>query len=705
MTKWRVGLLGAGYIIKAHAMAVRGSEHAELHAVCDLSLGRAKAAAADFDIPHVYTSLEELAASDCDAVHILLPPSLHIGAARQLIEADKHVFVEKPFGPTAEECAELTALAKARGVTLGVNHNFLFTPAYQDIRAAAADGRLGGIDHLTVNWLYELPILQFGPFNNWMLAEPGNLMLELGSHLAAFAVDLLGPVEIEAAVAANPLDLPGEQRVYRRWGAIARAGRSGLTLNLSTAPGQTDRSISVRGTGAVAHLDFERGVAWQDAQVSDNPIFNNVKGARLAAQAIGRSAVRDFTRYMLRNIRKQPGANPFEESIALSTDCFYRNLSGTIDKRLSGEFGTDVIRMCTDIVAAAAPEAAKAKAKGKATPAAPKTPRVLVVGGTGFIGKRLVRRLVDRGVGVRVVTRSVASAKIELAGLDVDFAQGSHGDAAFLAKALEGIDTVYHLAKAEGRKWADYVRDDIEPTRILGEEAARHGVRRFIYTGTISSYASAKLSNTITGTTPVDPAIAKRDLYGRSKAACEAVLTEIAGKTGMGLVIVRPGIVIGEGSPPNHPGVARFHTPTRADYWGDGTNKLPLVLVDDVAEALALALDAPGIDGESFVVTDAPVMSARDYVAAVGDRAGVRIDARERPIWRYWISDAIKEGVKNAIRHPNRRASTYHDWDCRAHRARYDSTSTVEKLGWRPAGTREVLIEQGINPAVDRFMR
>ncbi len=703
LTEWRVGLLGAGYIMKAHAKAVQACAHARLHAVCDLSLARARAAAADFGIPNAYGSIEELIASDCDAVHILLPPSLHIGAARQLIDAGKHVFVEKPFGPDAAACAELTARAEARGVSLGVNHNFLFVPAYQPIRDALKSGKMGAIDHVTLNWLYELKPLQFGPFNTWMVAAPGNLVLELGSHLAAFAVDLLGPVETLVAIADNPIDLPGDQRVYRRWTAIGTAGRAGVTLNLSTAPGQTDRSVAVRAIGAVAHLDFERGVSWHDEQSSENPIFDNLRGARRAAKAIGGQARREFARYMARNLRKRAGANPFEESIALSVDAFYRGVGGTIDPRLTGRFGTDVIRLCESIVAKAGVAAAKPATAAPAA-AAPAKPRVLVVGGTGFIGKRLVRRLVERGVGVRVVTRSLGSARIDLAGLDVELAQGSHADAAFLEGALEGIDTVYHLAKAEGQKWDDYVRGDIEPTRILGEAAARHGVKRFIYTGTISSYASAKATDHITGDTPIDPAIRSRDLYGRSKAECEAVLKQIARDSGMPLVIFRPGIVIGEGSPPAHPGVGHFLSPTRVDYWGDGTNMLPLVLVDDVAEALALALDAPGIDGQSFLLTDEPVLSARDYVAAVEARAGGGITAAPRPIWRYWIGDAIKEAVKNAIRHPNRRSATYHDWDCRAHRAQYDSSKTIALLGWQPGG-REALITRGINASVDRFMR
>lgn len=704
LNRTRVGLLGAGYIVKSHADALRAIDTVELHAVCDLSIGRARAVATEYGIPEVFDSIEALAASACDVVHVLLPPSHHINAARQLLAAGKHVFLEKPMGLSGDECQEIADLAKARGLKLGVNHNFLFSPAYQEMREAVKSGRAGAVDHLTVNWLYALPILQFGPFNNWMVAAPGNIIFELVPHLAAFAVDLIGPVEVQASVADNPIDLPGDQRVYRRWTAIGRNDRAGLTLNLSITPGQTDRSLSLRSLGTVAHFDFDKGIAWQEAQASDNPIFDNVQNARRTARVIKKNAGRDFRRYIGRLLRKEPGANPFEESVRHSIAAFYNGLPGEMDPRLTGDFGANVIRLCEAIVAKAGHAKSASSTAKAALPASPERPHVLVIGGTGFIGRRLVKALADRGVGVRVLTRDIGSARIDLAGLPVDLVQGSHSDAALLDRALHGIDNVYHLAKADGKRWQDYVTGDIEPTRLLAEACLKHGIKRFIYTGTIDSYASANGEDRITGDTPVDPAIASRNHYARSKAACEALLKDLAKSRGLPLVIFRPGVVIGEGSPPAHMGVGHFVSPTQIDYWGDGINKLPFVLVDDVAEALALALDAKGIDGQTFLLTDAPLLSARDYVAAMEARAG-RIAAAPKPIWRHWVVDLVKQAAKQIVRHPNRRGASYHDWNCRAHRARYDSSKTCETLGWKPAGTKDALIERGLNASIDRFLR
>lgn len=710
MSKTRVGLLGAGYIVKSHARALRGTPGVEIASVCDQSLGRARAIADEFAIPAVHGSVEELAASDVDAVHVLLPPSAHLSAARTLIEAGKTVFLEKPMGPDAAGCRELADLADARGVKLGVNHNFLFTPGYEPIRDAVRDGALGPVDQLTVNWLVALPLLQFGPFNTWMVSRPGNLVLELGSHLAAFALDLLGPVEVVAAHASNPLDLPGDQRVWRRWNAVAQGQRGSMVFNLSTAPGQSERSVHLRALGGAAHLDFAKGLGWQEATSSNNPIFEDFAAARASAAQLGVGSVKGFGRYLTRTLRKAPAENPFEDSILRSVRRFYESVAeGQVDERLTGRFGADVIGLCESIVersGVARDNAPAPSSVAASTPSpAPRKSTVLVVGGTGFIGRRLVRRLAERGVGVRVLTRGLGSARIDLAGLDVELMQGSHSDPATLTKALDGIEVVYHLAKADGKRWQDYVDTDVEPTRRLAEAAIRAGVKRFVYTGTIDSYASAKAEDTITNDTPLDPAIATRNLYARSKAECEAVLKRLAADGGLPLVIFRPGVVIGEGSPPAHMGVGRFVSDTHVQYWGDGTNKLPFVLVDDVADALAAALDAPGIVGRDFLLVDEPLLSARDYVAAVQARAGGAVTAEPRSTFSHWRADAIKEGAKHAVRHRNRRASTWHDWDCRAHRARYDASGTREALNWQPAGTADALVERGINASVDRFLR
>lgn len=698
-------MLGAGFILKSHANAVAFLPGVKLQLVADASLSRARHAAEAYGFAAAADSIAAMAASDCDVVHVLLPPALHLLAATTLVNAGKSVFLEKPMGLDSLECAALCDEAATRGVSLGVNHNFLFTPHYETLRALVTQGEFGRIDHLAVNWHYPLPFLQFGPFDNWMLNAPANIMFELGAHMTAFAIDLIGLPAVEISWAGNPIALPNDSTVYRHWAAAGHAGSTAVQFSLSTVSGQADRYLRIRGSGGSAQLDFGRDLGWNEITATDNPIFDSFRTARSIGSVLSALGRRDRSRRLTALLRKRPDSNPFEESVFRSIRAFYEGGVAAVDPRHSGRFATDVIRVCESIVAKAGVGSPSRKAISASLPPAAIPPSVLVVGGTGFIGRRLVSKLVNSGVGVRVLTRNARAAAIELKGLPVDLIEGSHGNPDCAAKALNGIHTVYHLAKCEGKRWQDYVDADIEPTRVLAHEAMVSGVQRFIYTGTIDSYSSDHGAEVIDSSTPLDPAMRRRNFYARSKAACEGLLQQMHRDQGLPLVIVRPGIVIGPGSSPAHLGVGHFTSETQMHYWGDGRSKLPLVLADDVADALLRVLSVEKIEGRSFLLTSPPLLTARDYVDAMSRHAGTRIAAQALPAWRYWLGDLIKEGAKHAIRHPNRRWPSLHDWRCRSHRSYYNSVSAQQTLGWSPVSNRETLIARGIHDAIDHFQR
>ena len=83
-------MIGAGFILKPHALAVAAIDEAVLHAVADTSIQRAAQAARQFGFAHSFGSVEALAESDCDVVHVLVPPFLHLPIAETLIYTVKN---------------------------------------------------------------------------------------------------------------------------------------------------------------------------------------------------------------------------------------------------------------------------------------------------------------------------------------------------------------------------------------------------------------------------------------------------------------------------------------------------------------------------------------------------------------------------------------------------------------------------------------
>lgn len=187
----RIGLIGAGYIASWHADALKTTPGVTITAVCDLSEPAAQALAEACGA-QAFTSIEALIDSRCcDAVHILTPPDLHRPVALQCLSAGLDVLVEKPVAQSAIETREILAAAEAAGKRFHAGHNFLGLPSYERLKALVQDGTLGRISSAEITWALPLSPLRAGPYNLWLLREPRNLLLELGPHLVAFAVDLV----------------------------------------------------------------------------------------------------------------------------------------------------------------------------------------------------------------------------------------------------------------------------------------------------------------------------------------------------------------------------------------------------------------------------------------------------------------------------------------------------------------------------------
>jgi predicted dehydrogenase/nucleoside-diphosphate-sugar epimerase len=712
--KRRVALLGAGYIADWHAKCLKSVAGVELVAVCDRAKERAEALAATFGVARAYGSLEiMLQAEKLDAVHILLPPDLHFEAARAVMEAGVSVFLEKPMCDRADRCEELVRIAAERGVRLGVGHNFLFSRPYEQLRRDVKSGILGRVDQIRFTWNRFLPQSAFGPFDIWMLRDPRNIMLETGSHLVAHMLDLVGePDELEVR-AANPIELPTGRSFYRRWQVNAVKGPAAIGLYFSFVPGFAEYNIHVRGSLASATADMERNTYALERHRPADPDFENYAMIARRAKYLKAQARWTLAKYVLSKLHLEKRGTAYGQSIAGAMDAFYGDAySGAegLDERIQGQFGARVIRVCEQIgeLANLPAESVAPRTEPSLAGAGAKA-RILVLGGAGFIGKELLRQLVASGRGVRVLVRSAASLPEELRA-QVDCQTGNLLDREALLRAMEGADCVVHLARAHVKTWAEYRKLEIDATRLVGECALQAGVKRLIYAGTIDSYYAGKRGSTITEATPLDPRIAHRNLYARAKAASEAALLRMHIEQKLPLVIVRPGIVIGRGGSPFHWGVGMWWHDAVCQIWGEGRNKLPLVLVEDVASGLIAAIDTPEIEGRSFNLvadrfTNAHGLSAQEYLNELDRVGGMRIQRYATPILQFYLLDMLKWLVKVAVRHPERQMPSFRDWKSRTQQARFDCTAAKTVLGWNPVNERGELVRKGIKEPLREFLK
>jgi predicted dehydrogenase len=144
----KIAVVGYGYWGPNLMRNFTISPHFDVIALAEPNAERRAQAGACYPDVRLFETAEELiAASDCEAVAIASPVATHYRLTRLALQRGLHVLVEKPLASTVAEAEELVGRADRLGLTLLVDHTFLFTGAAQAIRKLYHDGELGRISY------------------------------------------------------------------------------------------------------------------------------------------------------------------------------------------------------------------------------------------------------------------------------------------------------------------------------------------------------------------------------------------------------------------------------------------------------------------------------------------------------------------------------------------------------------------------------
>jgi nucleoside-diphosphate-sugar epimerase len=253
-----------------------------------------------------------------------------------------------------------------------------------------------------------------------------------------------------------------------------------------------------------------------------------------------------------------------------------------------------------------------------------------VTGGSGFIGGRLVERLVGEGRSVMALARSEASAE-RVAALGAEPVRGDIVDRASLASATAGADVAFHLAAHLGEwgPWADFERGNVEGTRNVLAASAEAGVRRFVHCGTEAALMAGEPLVQVDETAPLRPD--SRAPYPATKARAEQEVRN-ANREGFETVVVRPRFVWGKGDTTLLPGMVETVEAGKWAWVGGGENVTDTAHVDNVVEGMVLAAEK-GRPGEAYFVTDGERVTFREFVTAMLETQGVEPPDRNLPAW------------------------------------------------------------------------
>lgn len=334
--------------------------------------------------------------------------------------------------------------------------------------------------------------------------------------------------------------------------------------------------------------------------------------------------------------------------------------------------------------------AAKSRAKKSTGIARAEPPKTLITGGTGFLGSHLVRQLVAEGVkNLRVMATTSPSW---LAELGVESVEGSITNAEDVARAVEGVSEIYHLAGRVSRDDEDsraMYQLHVDGTRLLCEAARCAGARSIVMASTSGTIAVTPDGEGLPNEewpTPLD--IVSRWPYYASKVYQERVALEHFQGGDLRLVILNPSLLLG-------PGDERLSsTKVVLDFLARKISAVPkgglsFVDVRDAAQAFRAAM-ASGRNGERYLLgavnwtfekflsrlerltkTPAPRLSIPSRLAVTGSQA---ISA----LYRHWKLAPPVEAASVEM--------AEYFWYL-------DATKATEELGFTPRDPQETLLD------------
>ena len=241
---------------------------------------------------------------------------------------------------------------------------------------------------------------------------------------------------------------------------------------------------------------------------------------------------------------------------------------------------------------------------------------IALTGGTGFIGRYLLRELPKRGYRMRVLLRRPSTVPLDCASAVVgDLARPQN-----MSAALEGVDAVIHsagLAHAmSGVPEDDYRVLNTEATIGLARAAQRAGARRFVFMSSIRAQTGPTAEGIVTEELEPHPT----DPYGRSKLAAERGFAELD----IDWVALRPVLVYGLGVKGNLASMMQLARSRSPLPLGGLTARRSLVSLDSLVDAIDTALTAPAPQRRPLIVADPDPLTVPEMISAMRQGLGRR---------------------------------------------------------------------------------
>jgi predicted dehydrogenase/nucleoside-diphosphate-sugar epimerase len=690
----RIALIGTGRIAVAHALALSGMRGCRLVAVADPQEDRASLFAQRFGIPQAYAAVEGLLdAQSIDAAHVLTPPDHHAEIVRTLALRGVDVLVEKPMAGSLEEC---DVIMEACGGTMSgsvyVNHNLVFHPAFVKLSRTLQSGQLGPATSIAVTYAMPLRQIESGPASHWMFRRPANLLLEQAVHPLSQIVSLAGPVLDFRVMTGRTRIIGSGRRIPSALSVLLACGTIDVQLHLQFGSSFPRWDIVTQCTDGVIRADIlANRLTTQIRTPWVAPLDHYLDGHALIDQ-IARQDRTNLFHELGAVLKIRDREEPFAAAMQTSLEQFH-HCTASLRPPVNGPEGARaIVDLCEKIADAAFPIPAGAPAVIRQSNAPYET---VVIGGSGFIGGHVVRKLAGEGRSVGIAARHVENLSTRLFPT-VGLIQADLRNRESLRAALRGARYVVNATSLEtGEDWTLCKHRTEEAVHALADACLDTGIERLVHFSSVAALFLGNPSRRISDSHPVDPHPQQRALYARAKAHADLLLLTLHQERNLPVCILRPPIVIGEGGTPFHTGVGLFVNGRHCFGWNHGRNPLPILLASDLADAALAALTRPGVEGRWYNLTGDVGLSAREYIAELAKALRRPLVYHPQPTEWLWAKEIGKWGIKKLAGRTAWLAS-YRDLRSRSFLSQIDASAAKRDLVWNPVSERERFIAEGI---------
>jgi nucleoside-diphosphate-sugar epimerase/predicted dehydrogenase len=546
-----------------------------------------------------------------DIVHVLVSPQYHAELSIEAMNRGCHVLVEKPMALTVDDAEKMISVAKLNNVRLCVNHNMVYESVVQRALQIASTGKIGKVVSAAAYYQFDArrypAILEEGAeYCHWSFRMNGGPLQDLMPHPASLVCELIGEISNIEFTGKNIGVLPRPWQDEMRVLIDAKGSTGYISISLSEKPDVI--LFILKGTrGTVEANLFNDILILQRKSNLPRAIARGLSGFSIASQAL-KGSVANIVRFLAGRIDKSNG-------VAALVSKFYESIAEGTEAPISLEKSLRVVDLTSHLWPSSPTHFAETESHVTREFERP-MPTALVTGASGFIGTHLVKKLLSENIRVRALVRPNSIHAGRLRNVDVDVIEGDLSNRDAINEAVRGINTIYHAGASMSDSWQEHEEITIGGTETLVAAALTNRVERFIHFSTLAVFELLDVNHTdkISEDSPFQKSPKRMGPYSFAKIETEKIVLDAHRSKGLGVTIVRPGMVIGPMGRVFFPHLGYRYQDSVFLIIGKGDKILPLTYVENTVDGIYKASVLDNAIGQSYNLIDDGDVTVNEYL-------------------------------------------------------------------------------------------